>query len=73
MDAVTDGAGVATFALQPFTPAGPTSVGFSPAYIGSGLRTDAQFGTFVGLGGDTPEFFYDNTANKAHYRSVSLP
>ncbi len=66
----TDGSGVATFGLLAFTPAGPTTVSFSPAYVGTGFPSDPFF---VGVGGDTPSFFYDTTENEAAYRAVDLP
>ncbi len=66
----TDSAGVATFALAPFTPSGPTRIFFSPAYIGTTNSADPYF---VGIGGFTPSFFYDQTRNRVHYRAVDLP
>jgi YVTN family beta-propeller protein len=67
---LTDGQGVAAFALLPFTPAGPTEVAFSPAYVGSPFPSNPWF---VGLGGDTPNFFYDQPSNKANYVTIDVP
>jgi hypothetical protein len=67
---LTDGTGVATFTLLPFTPAAPTQVAFSPVYVGSPFPSNPWF---VGLGGDTPKFFYDQPSNKAHYVTIDVP
>ena len=40
-DVRTDALGWATFTLNPFTPAGPTVVSFSPVYVGSDDPQDA--------------------------------
>jgi YVTN family beta-propeller protein len=69
-EALTDGQGVATFALLPFTPAAPTEVAFSPAYVGSPFPSNPWF---VGLGGDTPGFFYDQPSSEAHYVAIDVP
>jgi len=70
-DARTDPAGVATFELGPFSPAGPTTLAVSPAYVGS---SDPRDPWFTGLGGESVEsFFYFQPANATHYRSVELP
>jgi YVTN family beta-propeller protein len=69
-EALTDATGWATFTLQPYTPAGPGVVTFSPIYIGSPFPLKPWF---VGVGGDTPGHFYDSTANRASYREVSVP
>ena len=68
--APTDGSGWATLTLQPFTPIGPTTVAFSPAYVGSPFPSNPWF---VGLGGSTPTFFYDQPSNAAHYATVAVP
>jgi hypothetical protein len=68
--APTDGSGWATLTLQPFTPVGPTTVAFSPAYVGSPFLNNPWF---VGLGGNTPNFFYDQPSNAAHYATVAVP
>jgi hypothetical protein len=70
MQASTDGSGWATLTLQPFTPVGPTTVAFSPAYVGSPFPSNPWF---VGLGGSTPNFFYDQPSNAAHYATVAVP
>jgi YVTN family beta-propeller protein len=67
---LTDSLGVATFVLAPFTPAAPTEVAFSPAYIGSPFPNNPWF---VGLGGGTSKFFYDQPSNKAHYVTIDVP
>jgi len=69
-EAVTDGSGRASFTLAPFTPSAPTSVTFSPAYVGSPFPSNPWF---VGLGGDTPTFFYDQPGNGAHYVTIDVP
>jgi hypothetical protein len=69
-EAVTDGTGWANFALAPFTPAGATEVSFSPAYVGSPFPSNPWF---VGLGGDTPAFFYDQPGNRAHFVTIAVP
>lgn len=66
----TDAAGVATLTLAGVTPGGPTTIGFSPIYLGSVNPANPYF---VGLGGDTPTFFYDVTENRLGYRTVDLP
>ncbi len=74
-ESTSDAAGWATFTLLPFTPpappAAPTTVTFSPAYIGKAWPPADPW--FVGLGGQTPKFFYDQTRNAAHYRDVVVP
>ncbi|MBM3985107.1 MAG: hypothetical protein FJ296_05370 [Planctomycetes bacterium] len=69
-EAFTDAAGWATFDLAPFVPAAPGTVTFSPVYVGSPFPAKAWF---VGVGGATPGHFYDQAANRAHYRDVSVP
>ncbi len=68
--ASTDAEGWAAFALAPYTPATPGDVSFSPGYIGTPYPNQPFF---VGIGGPTPTFFYDQTANAVHYRSVAVP
>ncbi|HTE05716.1 MAG TPA: hypothetical protein VK824_05920, partial [Planctomycetota bacterium] len=68
--ALTDEQGWATFTLAPFTPAAPGSVTFSPAYIGTPFPNKPWF---VGIGGTTPAFFYDQSANAAHFRTLAVP
>lgn len=62
--------GVATFVHGPIDPAGPTTISCSPSHMGSNNPTHAFF---IGLGGDEPTFFYDQSANGVNYRSVELP
>ncbi len=69
-EAFTDATGWATFDLAPYVPAAPGTVTFSPVYVGSPFPAKAWF---VGFGGDTPGHFYDQAANRAHYRDVSVP
>lgn len=68
--ATTDGSGVATFTLLPFTPVGTTEVSFSPAYIG---QPQPLLPYFVGVGGGTSTFYYDQVSNKAHFLSIDVP
>ncbi|MGQ0553682.1 MAG: hypothetical protein ACT4PU_10740 [Planctomycetota bacterium] len=68
--AFADAQGWATFTLQPYTPAASTQVSFSPIYIGTPFPNQPFF---VGLGGGTSSFFYDQPSNKAHYASISVP
>lgn len=69
-DATTDAQGVATFALEPFTPSGPTTLAVSPVWIGSvgPLKPD-----FVGVGGDVPGHFYDQPSNALDHLTLELP
>jgi|GEM_PF-3551474 len=69
-EAFTDDSGWATFALAPYVPAAPGLVTFSPLYVGTPYPNKTWF---VGLGGETPKHFYDQAANRAHYREVSVP
>jgi len=69
-EALTDGSGWASFALQPYTPAAPGLVTFSPIYVGTPYPSKPWF---VGLGGDTPGHFYDSTANRVSYRELTVP
>ncbi len=66
----TNAAGVATFTLGPYTPAAPTMLTLSPAYIGSTATADAFF---IGFGGDTPDFFYNQSANAKNAATLTLP
>jgi YVTN family beta-propeller protein len=66
----TNASGIATFALNPYTPSAATTVSFSPGYIGSTTSGNAFF---VGTGGSTPNIFYQQPANKVNYRSVAVP
>lgn len=68
--AFTDGSGVATFTLAPFTPVGTVQVSFSPAYIG---QPQPLLPYFVGVGGGTASFFYDQVSNVEHYLSIDVP
>jgi YVTN family beta-propeller protein len=68
--ATTDGSGVATFNLAPFTPAGSTEISFSPAYIG---QPQPLLPYFVGVGGGTADFFYDQVSNVEHFLSIDVP
>lgn len=68
--ATTAGDGVATFALAPYTPAAPTAVWMSPAYVGS---LDPGHPYFVGAGGTTPSFFYAQEENAANAASLQVP
>jgi hypothetical protein len=65
----TDLDGVATFVLGPFTPAGPTTVTFSPAHVGSPSPVDSFFS---GFGGAVPDFYYNQSANAVNHRAVDL-
>lgn len=65
----TDASGVATFTIGPWSPA-PGTVTFSPAYVGI---NDAADPFFLGAGGDTPTFFYDQSANAANHVSIAVP
>src|SRR5262245_21441707 len=67
----SDANGWATFTLQPFSPAAPTTVTFSPAYIGAQWPPSDPW--FVGLGGQTPKFFYDQTRNAVQFRDIAVP
>ncbi len=69
-DAKTAANGVATFALEPFTPVAETTVSLSPAWIGS---TGPAKPDFVGLGGDIPAHYYDQPSNAVNYCSIVLP
>ncbi len=69
-ETTTDAAGWATWVRGPFTPAQKGEIGFTPAYIGSALPSSPYF---VGVGGTWPAFFYDQSSNQAHYRTVTLP
>ncbi|MFO0984414.1 MAG: hypothetical protein U1E76_22260 [Planctomycetota bacterium] len=66
----TDGNGVATYTTQPFTPAGPTKITFSPLFLGSVSPTDPFF---VGRGGQSASFFYAQPANQVNYREITVP
>ncbi|MBM3977656.1 MAG: hypothetical protein FJ299_11785 [Planctomycetes bacterium] len=66
----TNASGIATFALNPYTPSAPTTVSFSPGYIGS---TTSGNPFFVGTGGSTPNIFYQQPANKVNYRKLAVP
>ena len=68
--APTDATGWATLELQPFTPAAPTTVAFSPAYVGSPSPSNPWF---VGFGAQAPTFFYDEPSNAAHFATVAVP
>jgi YVTN family beta-propeller protein len=68
--ATTAADGVATIHLTPYSPAAPTEVSVAVAWVGS---IDSQNPWFVGLGGQTPKFFYDTTENRANYARIALP
>jgi hypothetical protein len=69
-EAITDETGWATLRLVDFWPSAPTTIGFSPAYLGS---ADPAHPYFVGRGGQQPAFFYDQSANEAHFRTIEVP
>ncbi|HZL98781.1 MAG TPA: hypothetical protein VFD43_00890 [Planctomycetota bacterium] len=69
--ATTDAAGVASFALGPWTPAAPTTVTLSPVTIGH--PADVTHPYYIGSAGDEPTFFYEQAANQVNYRSIELP
>jgi len=66
----TDASGTATYTTQPFTPAGSTKVTFSPLFLGS---IDPSDPFFVGRGGQSASFFYEEPANEVNYRAVDVP
>lgn len=68
--ATTAADGVATIALLPFTPSSQTEIAVAVAWVGS---IDPQNPWFVGLGGQTPKFFYDTTENRANYARLTVP
>jgi hypothetical protein len=72
----TDSSGVATYTTQPFTPSAPTTVTFSPLYVGNTDYPPDDY-YFVGLGAPDPyqtiKFFYEQPANVINYRSVNVP
>jgi YVTN family beta-propeller protein len=67
---ITAADGVATIQLQPFTPSAPTEVAVCVAWVGS---LDPQNPWFVGVGGSTPGFYYDQTENRANHARISVP
>src|SRR5690606_33504249 len=69
-EGTTDATGWAAIAVPPYTPAAPTEVAFSPAFVGS---ADVNHPFFVGKGGERPTFFYDATENRAHHAVVTIP
>jgi hypothetical protein len=67
----TNGSGLATFALGPWSPSLPTTLSFGVAYVGSTVSSDPYY---VGSGGATStSFFYQQPANAVNYRSVAIP
>lgn len=62
--------GVATIALSPFTPSAATEIAVTVAWVGS---IDPSNPWFVGLGGQTPKFFYDTAENRANYARTTVP
>lgn len=67
----TDATGVATFSVGPYTPAGPTTVTLSPAFVGH--PNDVNDAFYIGSGGDDATFFYEQPSNRINYRSLELP
>ncbi len=70
----TNAGGAAFFTTDTFTPGGPTTVGFSVAYLGEDSDTADPF--YVGEGGDDmadQTFFYNQSANAANYDTFSIP
>jgi len=65
----SDAEGVATFSIGPYAPSA-SSVTFSVAYLGTNVATDAFF---IGFGGDSPTFFYSQSANGENYASIEVP
>jgi hypothetical protein len=65
----TNADGTAEFELGPYTPAGPTTLSFSPAYVGS---TDSANPYYVGAGGQNPTFFYNQSFNEVNYVTIDL-
>jgi hypothetical protein len=65
----TNADGVATFDLNPYTPSGPTTLTFSPAYIGSTVPEN-EF--YVGAGGQSPTFFYNQSFNEVNFVELDL-
>ncbi|MHC5211286.1 MAG: hypothetical protein ACYTG2_11255 [Planctomycetota bacterium] len=66
----TDGNGVATFVIGPYTPAGPDEVSIGVALVGSNQPADAFY---IGAAGDTPSFFYAPSTNLVSYRTIAVP
>ncbi|MFG0317532.1 MAG: hypothetical protein ACF8XB_09675 [Planctomycetota bacterium JB042] len=69
-EGTTDATGWATITVPPYTPAAPTEVAFTPAFVGS---ADSKHAWFVGVGGERPTFFYDQTENRRHHAVVPVP
>ncbi len=65
----TDAAGTATFTLGPYAPPAG-EVTFSVAYVGINDVADPWF---IGLGGDAPEFFYQQPANAENFETIAVP
>jgi YVTN family beta-propeller protein len=65
----TDATGVATFVLGPYAP-GPDTVTFGVAYVGTNETADPFF---IGFGGDSPKFFYNQSANSKNSAAVAVP
>ncbi|HEX5010682.1 MAG TPA: hypothetical protein VFY71_09785 [Planctomycetota bacterium] len=65
----TDATGVATFVLGPYAP-GPDTVNFAVAYVGTNETADPFF---IGLGGDAPKFFYNQSANSKNSAEIAVP
>lgn len=66
----TDGSGVATHTLAAYTPAGTDVVTASLTALGSLSSAHAYF---VGVGGGSASFFYEQAANRVNYRTISVP
>jgi YVTN family beta-propeller protein len=66
----TDGSGVASFVVGPYTPAQPGEVSLGVAQVGSNQASDAFY---IGAAGDTPTFFYAAFANAVSYRTIAVP
>ena len=65
----TDPTGVATFTIGPYSPTA-AEVAFGVGYVGLNDNGDPFF---IGVGGSTPTFFYNQSANAANYATVSVP
>jgi YVTN family beta-propeller protein len=65
----TDATGTATFTIGPYTPTAG-EVAFGVGYLG---LNDVADPFFIGLGGDSPKFFYNQSANAANGATVLVP
>ena len=65
----TNAAGVATHTLSPYVPSGPDTVFVGLDFLGS---TDASHPFFVGFGGGSSSFFYEQPANAMNYATADV-